>query len=224
MSRDIFLDVKAEEFSGFLKSLERKLAGAATIQKVTDSEVSKILERAIAITGKANELKLRSKVGGLRIITIDGKRQPLYNNKTGRPQRFPNGTWSLINTVRHEYLMRLLAARGLAAQSWYLLAHKLGYDVKAPDFVKQAIPSRNRKIHLRNVSVSRGKTGAGNYTLTIENNMPIIDVPAVNGRRAIFAAIAGRANYFIQNLYHGVFSDASEVAKKYKGIIVTKGF
>lgn len=222
---DLKLEVKIDQFSGFLKEFERRLEGAATMQQITDFEVSRVMEKAISETGKADKAKMRDRIAGLRMITLDGKRIPLMNKKTGRFQRFPDATWAQITAKKKIMLDLLLQARGLSAQSWYLLALKLGYAVKAPAYVKAALPSKRRAALAvqNNVSIERVRTAKGNYGVEITNKMPILRFNPPAGLAALFTAIAGRIGYFKKNMAKGVFDDAKAVAAKYKGIQVTTG-
>lgn len=222
---DLKLEVKIDQFSGFLKDFEKRLAGAATMQQITDFEVSRVLEKAIKETGKADEAKMRDRIAGLRMITISGKRFPLMNKKTGRFQRFSDATWAKITMRKQIMLDLLLRARGLSAQSWYLLALKLGYEVKCPAYVKAALPVK-RQLMLaveNNVSIERVRTAQGNYGVEITNKMPILRFNPPAGLAALFTAIAGRIGYFKKNMAKGVFDDAKATAAKYKGIQVTTG-
>jgi hypothetical protein len=222
---DIKLEVKIDQFSGFLRDFEKRLAGSATMQQITDFEVSRVLEKAIKETGKADVAKMRSKIAGLRMITLHGKRIPLMNKKSGRFQRFPDTKWAQITSRKQVMLDLLLQARGLSARSWYILAKQLGFEVAAPNYVKAALPSKRRAIAAfeNDVSFTRHKTKAGNYGLLIVNKMPILRFNPPSGLAALFTAIAGRIGYFKKNLSKGVFDDARASAAKYRGIQITTG-
>lgn len=222
--RDIKLEYKIDEFSGFLRDLSRTLKTSATMQQITDYEVSRIMEKAVQFTGKADIAKMRSKIGGLRIIDLEGKKQPLYNKKTGRPQRFRNDVWAKIQAKRALMLSLLLQARGLSAQSWYRLARLIGFEVKAPAYVKSALPYKRRAVGSvnANVSIIRSGIGSGKYGLEITNRMPKLQFhPKPAGLNALFSAISGRIGFFKRNLSKGVFKDAAATAAKYRGISVT---
>jgi len=192
------------------------------MQQITDYEVSRVLERAITLTGKADKAKIGSKIAGMRMITLDGKRIPLMNKRTGRWMHFSDAKWAAINAKKKQDLARLIAARGLSAQSWYLLALQLGFEVKAPAYVKGAIPSKREAIaaNKANVSFTRHNSGQGNYGLEIVNKMPILRFNPPAGLAALFSAIAGRIGFFRKNLEKGVFDDATKAAAKYRGIQV----
>lgn len=225
---DVQLTAKTQEFSGFLRDLEKKLTQGTTMRQVTDYEVAKVLEMSVELTGKADEAKIRSAVGGLKVITLNGKKQGLFNKKRGQFQHFGDALWGKITRQRKLILHRKLLAVGLTKQSWWLIAQLMGYDVKAPNYVKTALPSRGRsKINpWRNVSIRRDEPKNGRYGIEIWNRMPLLDVPhGPQGVRAFFAAIAGRIGFFRRNLSKGVYDDAKKVAAKYPGIKVsTTGF
>jgi mRNA-degrading endonuclease RelE of RelBE toxin-antitoxin system len=220
---DIKLDVKIDEFNGFLRDLKRKLARNATMRQVTDYEASRVMEKAVKETGKADELKIRARVGSMRVVyNVNGKTWALFNKKTGRAQHFRDSDWEAINDKKAKILAFRLKARGLSAQSWYRLAQLIGYDVKAPAYVKNALPSKRRAAAAMagNVAIQRHES-ENNYVLEVTNKMPILQFHPPGGYAALFAALAGRIGYFKTNLAKGVFDDAAKTAAKYKGISVT---
>lgn len=224
---DVRLTAKTVEFSGFLKDFERKLNGTYTMQQIVDGEVAKVLEGALRLTGKASRDKMRSKIGGLKVITLGGKKQGLFNKKRGQYQRFSDAKWAEITTQKKVLLALLFGAIGLTKQSWYLLAQLMGYNISTPDFVIKALPSKHRSAvnSLGNVKIVRTKIGTANYGIEITNKMPVLDVPhGPQGIRAFFSALAGRIGYFKKSMALGVFNDAAQVAKRYPGIKVTTGF
>lgn len=219
---DFWLRVESQKTVSFLKELEQKLNGTVTLKRVTDYEAAKVLQKAVALTGKADVLKMQSKVGRMRAIRVQGRWVGLYNKKTGQYNRLPNRVWAQVTAQKRILFHRLKIAIGLSKQSWWNMAKKLGYDIEVPGYVTTALPSSGRQNNPNDwVSVKRNVGRNGSYELELWNRMSKIDVPAVNGRRAIFAAIAGRISYFKQNMKRGVFDDAKAVAAKYPGIEVT---
>lgn len=164
----------------------------------------------------------------MKVIYLDGKKQGLYNRARGVYMHFGKEKWARISRQKRTILKLKLLAVGLTKQSWWLLAQKMGYDVDAPEYVKTALPSRNRaKVNpWNNVSIRRDEPKNGRYGIELTNKMPLLDVPhGPQGIRAFFAAIAGRIGFFKRNLANGVYSDAAQIAKKYPGIKVsTTGF
>lgn len=219
---DFRLQVKTQEFSNFLKEMQASLGRTSTLKRITDMEASKVLEKAIELTGKADILKMQSKVAEMRAIRVDGHWIGLFNRKTGQYHHFSNKVWRGVTSQKRIFLHRLKIAIGLSKQSWWLMALKLGYPVNAPGYVQTALPSRHRESvnPSDNVTVTRHE-GTGTYGLELTNNMPKIDVAKVNGRRAIFAAIAGRIGFFKKNMAAGVFKDHQQIAAKYPGVQVT---
>lgn len=219
---DIKLDVKIDEFSSFLRDLQRTIGRGSSMRDITDYEVSRIMEMAIKKTSKADDLKIRARVGGIKVVYLDGKKYGLFNKKTGRAQHFSNSTWRKITAQKKKILFYRLKAIGLSKQSWYRLAQLIGYDVKAPNYVKNALPSKRRAAAamIGNVSIQRSENN-GNYGIEITNRMPILQFHPPGGYAALFAAIAGRIGYFKKNMAKGVFDSAESIAKKYKGINIT---
>lgn len=120
-----------------------------------------------------------------------------------------------INTL----LKAALAARGLARNSWYQIAQKLGITLNSVAGGAQ-------------VAVARPSSGAsyqpGNgrriqspqalyYELT--NSYPFSRFK-IGGAQILSWAIQGEMGYFRNNFKRGVFSDLQAIAKKYRGIFV----
>lgn len=217
MAEDKNLVLKTQEFSGFLKQLRATLGDKTTMQKVVDSEVSKVLEKAVALTGKADRSKIEKRVEARAVFNIEGKKYVTRNWKTGQPWRVPNAVWSQIQSLRKQSLTRRLAAIGLSKQSFYLLAKRLGYEIAAPGFVKAAKAKSGDTD--RDVSIRRDAT-PDKYGVTITNAMPILRYDPPSGTQAFFSALSGRIGFYKKNLAMGVFDSVSRTAAKYKGVIV----
>ena len=207
------LEIKYEEFSSYLKVLEDRIGRGSRIEQITDYEVSKVLERAVEGTGKMDASKVVHNYEMQLFTTFEGKKYFLLNH-------YPNSLWHSPDEHRKASLAKKLAARGLSAQSWYIIARKLGYEIEAPAYVKNA--SYNGEDTGRDAMIERGYSQNDAYGVTLTNSMPILRFDPPGGFRALFTAIAGRLGYYRQNLAHGVFQDAEEIARAYPGIEVTE--
>ncbi len=212
------LVLKTQEFSGFLKQLRATLGDRTTMPKVVDSEVSKVLERAVALTGKADRKKIEQRVEARAVFNVDGQKWRTRDWKTGKAWHVPAAVWAKIQGFRKQSLARRLAAIGLSKQSFYLLAKLLGYEISAPAFVKAATAKGGDTA--RDVSVKR-EVSNEKYGLTISNAMPILRYDPPAGKQAFFSALAGRIGFYKKNLALGVFNSIARTAAKYKGVLVT---
>lgn len=214
---DIGLEIKFDEFSAFCRNLADKLGDYVTLQNVIDFEVAKILEKTISLTGKADASKIKSRVAQRAVFTIgDRKWYTREPEKGGKGWHVPDSVWTLIEAKRARELTRKLAKIGLSKNSWWLLAQKAGFIIEVPAFVSSA-HTTFQSIE-PDVSVLR-QMQTGKYGIEIENQMPILRFDPVNGTQALYAAIAGRLNFFKQNLEHGVFRDIHSIAAKYPGLL-----
>jgi len=213
------LTLKTEEFSNYLRELRAELGKGTTMKTIIDHEVARVLEKTIEDTEAADRTKIRERQKNRTTFKIDGRNWTTRNYQTGQAWRVPNAIWREIQAKRQRALRRKLGKVGLAKNSWYLLAEKLGQAVRAPGYVKNAKATIFNSGGANNVSVIRQGDGS-NYGLTIINKMPILRFNTVKGLQALFGAMAGRIGAFRQNLKRGVFEDAAKIAKKYKGIKV----
>ena len=214
---DFGLEVKFDEFSAFCRNLAEKLGDATTLQTVIDYEVAKILEKTISLTGKADRNKIQSRVKNRTSFMIGDKRWVTRDWKTGQGWRLPDAVWMAVEAKRARSLVRKLNKIGLSKNSWWLLAQKAGFIIEVPAYVASA--RAQFQDVTTNVSVIR-QTLDGNYGIQIENRMPILRFDPVGGTQALFAAVAGRINFFKKNVQHGVFKDIESIAQKYPGLIV----
>lgn len=218
--KDSGLSVKTTEFSGFLRVLKEKLGDKTDMKTIVNYEMGRVLNRALALTGKADEAKIEARwknAKALRVGGINGRLVWMTNKKTGRPQRFPDATWNMLQSVRATSLERALAKVGAAKASWAAAARKLGQKITVPAYVENVV-IKNGVDRFATVDKSEG---ALNYGVTVLNNMRILN-RAPEGRQALFAAFAGRVGFYRQNMARGVFDSIDKIAAKYKGVIVRK--
>ncbi len=218
--QDRALVIKTEEFTGFLKQLRATLGDRTTMQRVVDSEVSKVLERAVELTGKADRSKIMDRVAKRSVFNVDGKKYLTRDWKTGKAWHVPNAVWSTIEKLRAQSLKQRIAAIGLSKQSFYLIAKKLGFDIAAPAFVKAAVNKQGRDTD-SDARIQREQS-ENKYALMIQDTMPILKFSPPAGKQAFFSALAGRINFYKANVAHGVFDSVAKTAAKYKGVIVTQ--
>lgn len=217
---DVRLGIKFDEFSAMLRELKAKLGDSMTMRKLVDHEVGRVLERAIELTGKADEKKIQKRVKNRAVFMIGGKRWSTRDWKTGQSWHVPDAIWSEIEAKRGRSLTRKLAKIGLSKKSWFMVAVKAGIPLdKVPDYVANAHTTIVDTSG--NASVMRSGDG-GNYTIGIENKMPILQWSPVNGTQALFSAIVGRVKFYENNIARGVFSEMAKIAEKYPGLKTEK--
>lgn len=217
-SRDQGLTVKTEEFSNFLKEFKAKLGEQKEMQDIVDYEMGRVLNRTLALTGSADEEKIRKKWKGKRVLTLLGRKIGLVNKKTGRPQKFPDGLWANIESARATGLARTLAKVGASKATWAAIARKLGQEISVPKYVDNVmIPGGVDRFAV----VTR--TGDGlKYGVTVVNKFGVQNFTPPGGRQALFTAFAGRVNFYRTNMAKGVFDSASKIAAKYRGLFVKR--
>ena len=206
---DQLLYAKADIFNACMKDLHNKLGSSVSQKQVVDSEVIKIIEKTIKNTKHAT----------LKSIQKSIDRRPPYRTYNGKiykiTNRFPDSVWNFISGRLNESMERKISAMSLARKTWYELGIKIG-PIKAPVETKVA---HSKVDPAGNVAITREEVN-GNYGLTIENNSPLIRCSGSS--QALFSAIAGRTNFFKQNLRRGVFDSMESVVKKYPGIKFNK--
>lgn len=214
LRNDKGLQVKAGEFTRFLSDLHFRMgAMRPTFQDVIDFEVARVLEKALEKTEAADRAKIRARVKSRAKFEVHGT--AYWTSFRGKPQRVPNAVWAEIGAKRARSLARKLAKVGLTKQSFLLLARLLRQDINAPAYVRQARAEFQSAAVQGNVSIVR--SGGGNkYGLRINNQIPTLDVPGTQGRRAFFAALQGRIGFYRMNVAKGVFDSVESIAKKYR--------
>ena len=214
-NRDGGLTIKTTEFSGFLHALKDKLGDKTDMKTIIDYEMGRVLNRALALTGKADEAKIQAKWKNIRAVKLNGRRVWLTNAKTGRAQRLPDATWANVQSARETGLARTLAKVGAAKASFAAIARKLGQEISVPNYVDNVMikggVDRFAEVDRREAQVS--------YGVAIVNKMNVLNY-APNGRQALFAAFAGRIGFYRTNMAKGVFDSIEKLTAKYKGVLV----
>jgi len=163
------------------------------------------LEKALAGTTVATKASINDSIKRTDYTTVDGKVYKLTN-------RYPDRVWGKIKAKQAASLARKVAAIGWARKSWYALGILIGQPIAAKGSDRATVPGRQATD---NVSAT-GTESEGDYTLKIQNDSPLMRW--TDGRRAFFAAVAGRTGFFKRNLAHGVFNDLKAVQAKYPGL------
>lgn len=107
-----------------------------------------------------------------------------------------------------------LAARGLARNSWYQIAARLGIAVRAGSQVEKARPSNGATYQPGNGA--KGRVAASIF-YDISNSYPF-HLFKIDGARILSYAIQGRIGFFNKNMELGVFKDLAAIARKYPGL------
>lgn len=213
--RDSGLTIKTTEFSGFLHALKDKLGDKTDMRTIVDYEMGRVLNRALALTGKADEANIQSKWKNASVVNVNGRKVWLKNAKTGRAQHLPDATWANVQSARATGLARTLAKIGAAKASFAAIARKLGQEISVPSYVENVTIKNGVE---RFAEVDR-REGATNYGVAIVNKMNVLNY-APNGRQALFAAFAGRIGFYRTNMAKGVFDSIEKLTAKYKGVLV----
>jgi hypothetical protein len=209
-----------------------KITGKS-LEEVVDSELTKIIDRTIALIPQAKQKTILDR-HGLALFT--SQLATLYTPKTiwGREyrahearvsnkgylryflmNRYPDPLWSRITARREATLKKALASIGLAKKSFWTIGKMLGLQVKGGRFVG-AIP-RTGKEYPENFTVKRGTSDVG-IAVAFINAQPTVNAPTVKGRQAMQIAIDGRVKFFLKNAELGVFQSLQKVARQYPGL------
>ena len=213
---DVKLEIKIDEFNGAMQEMANALSGHATKKDIVRSEVQSILQKTIDSVKVSTEANIVKSQATRPWTTMDGKKYLIYGTgKKGHRNRYPDALWNQIQAMRAEDVRMRIAAIGWGARAWLELAGAIGLTISGGKAATAKEPGRDARTY---VSTST-EEGDDTYILRVTNNSRLQNW--IGGRTAFFSAIAGRLNYFRQNMKHGVFSDLAAVAKKYKGITVT---
>jgi len=193
-------------------SMCRELARKANVpdEVVLVAEVGKVLEKTIEYTPAASKSKIEARSDQGYYTTYNGR---IYY----RLNRYTDNLWGAMEANRKALLRMRLRAIGLSKKSWIDIAVKLGLHVKAPAYARNAVARTGKVYSNVKTAISRQK---GKLTVSFFNSQPTVNLPAVGGRRALEAAIAGRVKYFLGQMALKTFDDAAKIAKKYPGIRV----
>jgi hypothetical protein len=206
-----------------------------SIEKVVNTEMTKLLESAMGYTKAASVSGIRKRHDAHKFVSLPAN---AYTPSTPAGLRsraqakidahgnllyflgnnYPPALWNVIDRKRKADLERELHARGLAKKSWLYVARALKIPLTAPGYVAKAIPTTGRE-YPQNITARK----------LIDNNKVIVSflnaqptVNAIGGKRALQNAINGRVKFFLANMKTGVFNSMQEIAKKYPGLKLTK--
>lgn len=219
MSNQAQLD--AERFRRLVLTLAKH--ANVSPEAVIEAEAAKILEGALRFTRVAKASSIRNRLiqrfESRKFLTLDGKRYSLEN-------RYPDEVWSRVeDALTEEYnaleerIKERLKRRGIAKQSWWLLARKLGMDIKAPAFVKKA---QVNGVDLSS-NVRFGRQGSGRRSvLTLVNSSPPATSKGGKGHDALRKAFRGRLKFFERNVKEGVFDKVKTLSAAYPGITIKR--
>lgn len=210
---DVGLTWEVTSFNAAMREMERKLEGAATLRRIIDFEVGKILQATLSRTKTATDVS---------VLTTESIPWRTWDLGRGKKQyyllnHYPNSIWAEMERRLEESLRRKLAARGLSKRAWLELGIKIQQPIEAPAQVTRAV-SPGGHTGEDSVKATRGQNGKG-YEITIENDSPLIRYSG--GAQAFFAAVVGRRKYFERNVALGVFDDLKKVAARYPGLEVS---
>lgn len=215
-------------FSEMLRELQRTIPGQDEIT-ILKSEVGAVLTKCVDLTAAAQVKKITQRSERSRFTTQPAS---IYTPTTGEARKnrggktnlvyfldnkYPNRLWKAIERRRKLDLAKILKARGLAKQSWYLIAVKLGIPIKVPEFVRKAVATTG-KTYTGDVNIKE-QYDATKIEISIENLQPTAN--AIGGSYILQRAIDGRVQFYLTNLRHGVFKSIAKIARKYPGIKVT---
>lgn len=225
-------EVDVSFFMEMCGSLSRM--SCATFQSTLDYEVSRVVEKTIALLPAASVSKIRANHEASPITaqpdslyapqSPSGKRARAKARRTKNGKlkyylanRYPDALWSQIEARRQKSLRAKLKARGLAKHSFFAITAALDLDVRIPGYVKKAVARTGRDYDARNVSVSR-RTGLESAGIAFEDRQPTVNLAKIGGARALQRAINGRVRYFERNLVKKVFDSAKDIARRYPGV------
>jgi len=204
-------------------------------EEVIEEEAGKILEAAVRLTPAAKMQKIKAHYASLGNSWVTespelytpvspsgiSHRAKVKVTKTGKirydmSHRYPDALWAAITGERKTRLEAALRARGLSKNAWLMLGQAAGITVKAPGYVKQAIPSTG-KVHPENATARKTRP-SGRYGIFFETIQPTLIT--IGGHRILQRAINGRVKYFERNLKLGVFKDLKKIAARYPGLTI----
>lgn len=195
-----------------MQDMSERLSGYATKQEIVKNEVRSILQKTLQGTTIATKASIYESQKNTEFTRYPagGADAKLYDLR----RRYPDALWAKIQAQMAERLAVKVAAIGWARKSWLALANACGLSIDAGSAAGAEVKGHNAAENVK----ATEDISTDNYVLTVQNDSPLMRW--TGGAQAFFGAIAGRTNFFKQNLAHGVFNDLKQVAKKYPGIDV----
>lgn len=233
MSAGASLKVDASRFNAAMRELSR--ASGRSMVKVVESEGAAVLQKALDLTKSARVREVRDRAkrrkvwflpeGAYTPVTPGGRkyRAERVNVDTSRGRRrvmyrmdryYPDALWERIGADMAREVKQMLGRRGLAKQSWKLLAQSLGWRVIAPSYVAAARPQMPALV-----SGHRIRSG-DRYGVRLVNRQVTARSVGADGHGALRRAIAGRVKYFERSARAGATASAEAVARAYPGLKV----
>lgn len=159
-------------------------------------------------------------------------------DKDGNKRRWSNKRWAKHKAIlaaikaRRIDANKVVAARGLAKQSWVQAGKSIGVNVEAPAFVVNARPSSGGGSP--KMAESRELSEGGSYAIEIRNYNRILNGKGFdkmkqgraelkvkfNGNRILERAMKARYTAFKHDLKNGVFDILEDRIKRYPGIFI----
>ena len=203
------MELLARDFNRMLEDLSA-IDASVVFRDVVRGVAERVMTSATRSTKAADAGKILSRFANKKFTTFGGKVYYLEN-------RYADGLWSNLETMRRDSLDAKINAIGLAKQSWQHVAASFGANIaaSAPGYVAAA-NSRGRR-YPQDGSSSEAGSGSG-FALTVKNTSPI--APAAGGGGALSRAMRGEVKYFERNLLNHSFATVASRAKKYPGIFV----
>jgi hypothetical protein len=110
-----------------------------------------------------------------------------------------------------------LAARGLARNSWYQIAQKLGITLSVTGGAQVAKARPSSGASYEPATGTARYEGPRQLYYDLVNSYPFLRFK-IDGAKILPWAIQGEMGYYRNNMAHGVFADLQAIAKKYRGI------
>jgi hypothetical protein len=196
-------------------------ARAAIIKRVSkgSSYVEFASGHVISLWKKAGDVEMF-----LDRSTWNGKGKAPRTNKGFSFHDMTNRRWSDERWARFKSMesqlsqkrdpKKALAARGVAKQSWLQIADSLGVEIKAPAFVRKAVPTTG-KVYQN--GVARKFLDAAASYIELSNDNPLV-VNKLDGWAILQRALRTRMRAFQIEMQKGVFNDLATRARRYPGI------
>jgi len=224
------IKVNTTDFIKAMKALSS--ATGKTVAQTIDAEAAAAIQATVSVTKPKNYPKSKKSimdhaenrqyitkkgkvyfVGKPSIKTYQIKRGPrkgqVKESYSAKGNRLPNDVWDYFkDTLKHA--ADKVASLGIAKRNWVELGKRLGFEIKAPQWVQQA-NFQGKNVSADNTYLKRQGEGL-KYKLEIKNT----------GRNhqwtnafAFYSKLNGRIAYFRKNVDKAVFADLRQVAKKY---------
>lgn len=203
-----------------------------SMESVVTSELGRVLDQTISYTPSASKAKIDARFEAARFTAqppdlytprtkVGLKRRSqahLYKGKLRYnlvENRYPDPLWQSIKVEREKSRKRKYGAIGLARKSWWDIAQRLGLPVSR-NRVAKAIATTGKE-YPQDISVSKSVQET-EIAVAFINAQPTVNLPSVNGRRALQSAINNRVKAFLANLHLGVFKSMEQIAHQYPGL------